>query len=314
MRIFLAGATGVIGVRIVPQLINKGHQVSAVARTNAKRARLAELGATPVAVDLFDDAALRDALAQHDAVINMATSIPPSSRALLPGAWRANDRIRTVAAANIADATIAVGAKRLIQESFAPIYPDCGDEWIDERTPVKPARYNRSTLDAERAAERFTRSGGSGVVLRFALFYGHDSGFTLDALRYVRKGWAAALGSPAGFISSITHDDAASAVLAALDVPGGVYNVVDDEPVRRREYFDLLAAGLGVDPPKFPPPWLSRITGSIGETLARSQRISNAKLKSMSDWQPEAPSVREGWPRVLAQVSGRIQPAPVGAR
>ena len=314
MRIFVAGATGVIGRRIIPRLIDAGHEVTAVARTNEKGARLVELGAAPVVVDLFDAAGVRRAVQGHEVVINMATSIPPSSRALLPGAWRTNDRIRTIAAANVAGAAVSVGTKRLIQESFAPIYPDRGDEWIDERTPVRPARYNRSVLDAERAADRFTESGGAGVVLRFAYFYGHDSGFTLDTIRYVRKGWAPALGSSAGFISSITHDDAAAAVVAALGAPSGVYNVADDEPVRRREYYDVLAAHLSVDPPKFPPAWLSRATGSIGETLGRSQRISNAKLERVCDWRPESPTVREGWPRVLAQLSDPISGSVLAGR
>jgi nucleoside-diphosphate-sugar epimerase len=309
MRIFLTGATGVIGVRLVPQLVEAGHDVTAVGRTDAKRKQLDELGAAPVATDVFDASAVRRAVAGHDTVINLATSIPPSSRALLPGAWRANDRVRTVAAGNIADAAVAVGADRLIQESFAPIYPDRGEAWIDEQIPVKPARYNRSTMDAEAAAERVTQRGHTGVVLRFAFFYGHDSAFTLDAIRAVRKGWAPAIGNPTGFISSVSHDDAASAVFAALGVPGGVYNVADDEPMRRREFYDLLAATLGVAPPRFLPSWLARITGSVGETLGRSQRISNAKLKRVSQWKPQTPSVRQGWPRVLDALNGRQTPA-----
>jgi nucleoside-diphosphate-sugar epimerase len=312
MRIFLAGATGVIGARLVPLLVSAGHDVTGVTRTEAKRRRMDQLGATPVSVDLFDPLAVRKAVAGHEAVINMATSIPPSSKALLPGAWRANDRIRTVASTNLAEAAHAAGATRFIQESFAPIYPDRGDEWIYEHTPVRPARYNRSTLNAERAAEGVTERGGTGVVLRFAFFYGHDSSFTHDMITYVRKGWAPALGSPSGYVSSISHDDAARAVVAALDLPGGVYNVVDDEPLRRREFYDTLAAALGVAPPKFPPAWLSRITGSIGETLARSQRISNAKLKSHSDWRPRTLSVGQGWPALVERMGERQSLATAG--
>src|SRR6266508_1170416 len=125
----------------------------------------------------------------HEAVVNLATHIPPGSRAFLPGAWRENDRIRRVGAANLVEAALAGSAKRFIQESFAPIYPDRGDAWIDERVPARPVRYNRSVIDAEAAAERFTRSGGAGIVLRFAYFYGADSDFTRDAVRLVRKGW-----------------------------------------------------------------------------------------------------------------------------
>jgi nucleoside-diphosphate-sugar epimerase len=91
-----------------------------------------------------------------------------------------------------------------------------------------------------------------------------------------------------------------------------VYNVVDDEPLRRREFFDTLAAALGVAPPRFPPAWLSRITGPIGETLARSQRISNVKLTSHSDWRPRTPSVRQGWPALVERLGERQPLATVG--
>jgi len=302
MHVFLTGATGVIGRRAIPDLVAAGHRVTAVGRAPEKRDLLARLGATPVQVDLFDPAALRQAVAGHDAVVNLATHIPPSSRAFLPGAWRENDRIRREVSASLVDAALAGGVGHIVQESFAPIYQDHGVEWIDESTPVRPTRYNRTVLDAEAAVARFTRSGRTGVVLRFAFFYGPDSGYTLDMIRYLRKGWAPVLGSPDGFISSVSHDDAAAAVVAALAVPPGVYNVADDEPVRRREFFDSLAAALGVMPPRFPPAWLARVTGSVGETLSRSQRISNRKLREASGWRPALPSVRDGWAAVLREL------------
>jgi nucleoside-diphosphate-sugar epimerase len=303
MNVFVAGATGVIGRRVVPLLIGEGHRVTAVARTPRKAAPLARAGATLVEVDLFDAAAVHRAVAGHQAVVNLATHIPPSSRTFVPGAWRENDRIRRFASANLAQAALAAGAERFVQESFAPIYPDCGDAWIDESTPARPTRYNRSTLDAERAAERFSRGGGAGVVLRFAFFYGPDSDFVLDMIRLVRKGWAPALGRPEGYLSSVAHDDAATAVAAALGVPAGIYNVVDDEPLPRRAAFDSLAESLGVPPPKFPPIWLRYLAGSLGETLARSQRISNRKLRGASGWAPRYPSLREGWPAVIAALA-----------
>lgn len=305
MRIFVAGGTGVIGRRLVPQLVAAGHAVTAAARSAPKRELSSRFGVATVAVDLFDPAALRRAVAGHDIVINVATRIPPSSRVFVPGAWRENDRIRRVVSGNLADAALANGAGRFIQESFAPTYPDRGDEWIDESTPARPTRYNRSVLDAESAAQRFTRAGGTGVILRFAFFYGPDSGFTLDAIRYIRKGWAPAFGSPDGFVSSISHDDAAAAVVAALGVAAGTYNVSDDEPLRRREYHDSLAAALGVAPPRFPPRWLARLAGSLGETLSRSQRISNRKLKEESGWEPAWPSVREAWPGLVEHLVAR---------
>lgn len=299
MRIFVTGSTGVIGRRAIPRLVAAGHEVTGVARTPEKSARVTEMGATPVQVDLFDPAAIRHAVAGHDAVINLATSIPPSSRTFVPGAWRENDRIRRDASRHLAEAALAGGAERLIQESFAPIYPDRGDAWIDESTQLRPARYNRSVLDAEAAADRFTTRGHIGVVLRFAFFYGPDSDFTADFIRFVRRGWAPALGSPDGFVSFVSHDDAASAVAAALGLPAGVYNVVDDEPLRRREFFGSLAATLGVAPPRFPPAWLARLAGSLGEMLARSQRISNRKLRDASGWTPAIRSAKDGWPLIV---------------
>lgn len=302
MRIFITGATGVVGRRVIPLLLADGHYVTAVVRSPGKRRRLGDLGVNPIDVDLFNRPMVRRAVAGHETVINLATRIPPSSRVFLPGAWRENSRLRRVASANLAAAAVAAGVRRFIQESFAPIYRDGGDDWLDERAPVKTARYNAAVLNAEAAAARVAQGGQVGIVLRFALFYGADSGYTRDTIRYVRKGWAPAFGSPAGFVSSISHDDAASAVIAALGAPTGVYNVVDDEPVRRRQYYDSLAAALGVRPPRFPPAWLARAFGSIGETLARSQRIANGKFKRETGWRPSIPCIQDGWPRVLEEL------------
>jgi len=305
LTVFLAGATGVIGRRVIPLLVAAGHRVTAPGRTREKRADLQRAGATAIEVDLFDRAALRRVLPGHDVVINLATHIPPSSRAFFPGVWRENSRVRKVVSANLTIAAPASGVGRFIQESFAPIYEDAADRWIDEGGPIRVARYNRAVLDAEAAAERVTQEGGAGVALRFAYFYGADSDFTEDAIRYVRRSWAPAFGSPEAFISSVSHDDAAAAVVAALGVLPGIYNVCDDRPVRRREFADALAAALRVPRPKFFPAWVAKLAGSLGETLARSQRISNAKLRAASDWTPRYPSVVEGWQTVLAELGFR---------
>ncbi|HEU4643607.1 MAG TPA: NAD(P)-dependent oxidoreductase [Gemmatimonadaceae bacterium] len=299
MRIFVTGATGVIGRRAVPLLVGAGHRVTAVGRTPEKRAALERAGATAVELDLFDGAAARRALAGHEVVINLATHMPPSTfHMMLPGAWRENDRVRRVASNVLVDAAIAAGVRRFIQESFGLIYPDSGDRWIDETTPVKPARYNRTTVDAEHAAARFTSGDRAGVVLRFAGFYGPDSTVQKDVIDMVRKGWSPLPGRPEAYYSSISHDDAATAVVAALDVPAGIYGVVDDEPLPRREWVDSLAAALGAPPPRFLPAWTARLMGSIGELMSRSERISNRKLREASGWAPRFRSVKEGWTEV----------------
>jgi 2-alkyl-3-oxoalkanoate reductase len=177
---------------------------------------------------------------------------------------------------------------------------------------VRPARYTRSVLDAEASARRFTEAGqaggktggNTGVVLRFAALYGADASQLADMIAFARRGWMPLLGPAHSFLPSVSHDDAAAAVVAALDVPAGIYNVSDDEPLRHRDFADALADALGVPPPHLPPAWMAYLAGSIGRTLARSLRISNRKLRAASGWAPRYPSVRDGF-RVVARAFPR---------
>lgn len=301
MRIFVTGASGVIGRRLVPILVGEGHAVTAVARSSASRALLVHLGASAMNVDLFDAPGLTAAVADHEAVINLATHIPDSSTQMfLPWAWRENDRLRRVTSGLLVDACLARRVPRLIQESFAPVYPDHGDRWIDESMPIAPVRYNRSVADAEASANRFTQTGNIGVVLRFGSFYGPDATQLRELVAWIKRGWAPLPGPAGAYLSSVSHDDAASAVAMAIALPAGIYNVVDDTPLTHRQFVDSLAAALETSPPRLPPPWLTPMFGSVGEMLARSVRISNRKLRAASVWAPRYASVRQGWNHALA--------------
>jgi 2-alkyl-3-oxoalkanoate reductase len=301
MRVFVTGASGVIGRRVVPLLRSAGHQVTAISRSAESKRMLERHGATTIALELYDVAALRDVMREHDAVVNLATHIPSSStKMLFRRSWRENDRIRREGSAALVDAALAAGVSRFVQESFAPIYADGGERWLDETSPVEPVAYNESVLDAERSAERFAASGRTGVVLRFAAFYGPDSRVMHEMIGLIRKGWSPLPGSRDAFISSVSHDDAASAVVAALSAPSGIYNVSDDEPLRRGEWLDTLARSVGVAPPRPFPQWLVRVGGSLMALLARSLRISNAKFRAATGWAPRDRSVREGWAAVAA--------------
>lgn len=288
----------------MPMLVKTGHHVTAVVRSPAKRASLEHAGVSPIPLDLFDPDHVRRAVADHDVVINLATHMPSSTlRMLLPWSWRENDRIRRDASRILVDAAIAAGVKQFIQESFAPTYPARGEGWIDESVPLAPVSYNMTVLDAERSAQRFTESGGIGIVLRFAAFYGPDSYPLRDMLQAVRRGFAPLPGAPASFVSSIAHDDAATAVVAALNLPAGVYNVADNEPVRRSQYIAILAQCVGARPPRPMPGWMTALMGSTAKLLGRSQRISNQKLRnSAPGWIPEYPSVREGLPAASKKI------------
>src|SRR5262249_10263949 len=153
---------------VLPLLL-RSHTVTAGIRDEGARERLAALGAKCAIVDLFDRASVLRALEGHDTVINLATHIPSSAwKMMFRRSWRENDRIRSTGVRNLVDAARACGVMRYIQESFAPLYPDRGDAWIDETTPLEPTRYNRTVLDAEESTRSFTGSGRTGVILRFA--------------------------------------------------------------------------------------------------------------------------------------------------
>ncbi len=303
MKIFMTGATGVIGRRAVPRLIEQGHEVTGVVRTREKAKTLENIGAKTVTVDLFDRDAVRETVKNFDAICNLATSIPSGMTAALPVAWSENDRTRREVSRNLVDAALENGIGRFVQESFAFIYPDSGADWINENSSVQPANYVRSMIDAENQIRRFNEAGGNGAILRFGLFYGYDSSHTLDMIRFIRMGIAFGFGSPDGFISSLSTDDAANAVVSALVAPAGIYNAVDDEPLTKREYFDTLAKSVRVGQPKFLPSFFRYFLGSMGETLARSLRISNQKLKRASSWQPIYPTVREGFSAIAKQIA-----------
>ena len=303
MRIFVTGATGAVGAHAVPQLVAKGHAVTAIGRSDAKRGQLEAAGATAIALDIFDRAATRAALRGYDVLINLATHMPRSTgRMLLPWAWRENDRIRREGSAALVDAAIDVEVSRFIQESFAPVYEDGGEGWIDEIAPIRPAPYNHTVLDAERSAARFAAYGGTGIVLRFAAFYGVDQSLR-DVVKVVRSGWSPLPGSPNAYWSSVAHIDAAAATVAVLDAPSGLYNICDDDPLTRREWVAVVAAAIGAPPPKPLPHLIATLGGKTAELLSRSQRLSNGKLKSATGWQPKWPSAREGLPAAIKQLT-----------
>jgi len=237
---------------------------------------------------------VRRAVEGHDVVLNLATHMPSSSlKMMLPWAWRENDRLRREGSAALAQAALATGVSRFVQESFAPVYEDGGERWIDEQWPQRPARYNRTVLDAERSAARFAAGGGAAVVLRFAGFYGPDP-LLRELVATARRGWSPLPGPAEAYWSSVSQEDAAAAVLAALDLPSGAYNVCDDEPLARRDWADALADAAGLKRPRLLPRWLLPWGGSLLELLSRSQRMSNTKLKTATAWTPRWRSARAG--------------------
>ncbi len=299
MKVFLAGGTGVVGTRALPALVAAGHDVTAVARGPAKADLVERLGGTPVTVDLFDAPAVVAAVAGHDAVVNLATHIPSVSRSARRSAWAVNDRLRREASGHLVDAALAAGAGRYVQESICFPYVDAGDGWVDEGSPIDHAPWAfAGAAVAEGEAARFTSSSpsGAGVVLRFAQFYAPDSDHTIAMSRLVRRRVSPFVGASGSFMSWVHAVDAGSAVAAALEAPAGTYNVVDDEPVRRVDADRIVAARLGVRSPFRPAASLARLSPSA-RGLARSLRVSHARLTEATGWTPSVPSIRDGWPQ-----------------
>lgn len=297
MRVFVAGGTGVIGRYAVPLLVEAGHDVTVVARSPAKAAWVSERGATPVEIDVWEADQLRDAVAPHDAVVNLATSIPPSSRALLPWAWRENHRIRRELSRRLVDAALEAGATRYVQESIAFIAADGGDRWLDEDAPVDAVDQTTTTLDAEAQCARFAESGGAGVVLRFGLFVDPPTSGA-ELLDFARRGRIPMFGRPTGYISLLHTADTGTAVVAALEAPTGVYNVLEDDPRPRGEHAEALTTLLGRRVKLMP-----RLLGELPRLrlLARSQRISNRRFRDATGWAPRWSADRHGWESLVRE-------------
>ena len=290
MKVFVTGATGAIGGHVVPALIAAGHQVSALARTPDKAAVLTAQGATPRAVSLFDRAALTEAFEGHDAVANLATAIPSARNFMRPGAWSGNERVRREGSATVAAAVQAAGVPRLVQESITFLYPSCGADWIDEDVAPDPFPLAEANL----ATEANARAVDNSVVLRFGLFYGPGSSHTALLLALARRHVALVPGAPEDYLSSVHLADAATAVVAALAAPAGLYNVVDDQPATRREYAAAVGAAAGKRPWLSVPGRGARLAGARAESLTRSQRVRNTRLRAVTGWAPRFPSVRDG--------------------
>lgn len=259
-------------------------------------------------MSIFDRSALTAALSGHDAVVNLTSAIPPMSRFMDTRAWSDNDRVRTEGSAAIVDAAIAAGVERVVQESVSMLYPDRGTEWIDEDVPTDSYPMARANLAAESNAKRFSDAGGTGIVLRFGWFYGPGATHSEQFLALARRHICVQMGRPDGYVSSIHVADGGAAVAAALRAPAGTFNIVDDEPLTKREYADALAAAARKTAWLYVPGRVALLLGDRSTSLTRSLRVSNARFKTITGWAPLHPSAREGWAATArALAHGRVR-------
>jgi 2-alkyl-3-oxoalkanoate reductase len=189
MQVFVTGATGVLGKAVMKRIIAEGHAVHALSHSEANRQVLYSLGAQPIQADLFDGEALVQALAGCEAVLHLATRIAPTSKMAKRASWYENDRIRRQGTRTLVEAALAVGeVHTLIYPSYAFVYPESGDRWIEaSTTPVQPTPTLQSTVDAEAAVAQFAGEQRRGISLRLGSLYGPESPATHEQLDYARE-------------------------------------------------------------------------------------------------------------------------------
>jgi nucleoside-diphosphate-sugar epimerase len=311
MRVFVAGATGVIGRPLIRRLLEAGHEVIGTTRSTDRANGLRKLGVTSAILDARDTAALRGAVieAAPDVVINQLTNLPDKMNfRRAEETFGPTNELRGTVAPALAGAAAEAGARRLIAQSVCFFYASTGKRAHSEDDPLLELPPDAPTGQGLVALESLERSavetpGLEGVVLRYGYFYGPEvemvpGGFDRND---VRKRRAAIVGEGTGIFSLVHVDDAAAATIAALDRGAGIYNVCDDDPAPQAEWLPAYAEALGAKPPRRVPLWLAKlVAGKQAATLStRLEGASNEKAKRELGWQPKYPSWRQGFREAL---------------
>jgi nucleoside-diphosphate-sugar epimerase len=305
MRVFVAGATGVVGQYLVPHLVAAGHEVTGTTRSPAKAGQLKGAGATPVIVDGLDRRAVLDAVqaAQPEVIVHQMTSLA-SMRSFrnFDKEFAVTNELRTKGTDYLLEAARQAGTRRFIAQSFIGGWNNAktGGPVKSEQDPLDPDPLptTRRSMAAIRHLEEVVPDAvPEGLVLRYGYFYGHGASDSM--LDVVRKRQMPVIGGGAGVWSFCEVTDAAAATLAAVTRGApGVYNIVDDDPAPVREWLPGLAESLGVKPPMHAPAWLGKLlAGDLVVSLMTEARGSaNAKARRELDWAPGYPSWRDGFP------------------
>ncbi|HEY5053781.1 MAG TPA: NAD(P)-dependent oxidoreductase [Solirubrobacterales bacterium] len=311
MKVFVAGASGVIGRPLVRQLVAAGHQVAGTTRREERAAEIRDAGATAVVCDVFDRPALEAAVsaAHPEVVINQLTSLPQEYNPRKSSFYEATDRVRREGGHNLVEAARAAGARRLITQSIAFLYAPEGD-WVkgEDAPPFTNAPgHFRSAVEIliEHEQEVAAAADFDGLVLRYGQFYGPDTYYARDGHlgREARRRRFPVVGAGTGTFSFLHTEDAAAATVAALDQgAAGIYNIVDDEPAPLHEWLPVYAEALGAKPPRHVPLWLAKLVAgsAVAAQAVELRGASNAKAKRELGWQPAHPSWRQGFAESLA--------------
>jgi 2-alkyl-3-oxoalkanoate reductase len=320
MRILVVGASGAIGTRLVPRLIDRGHEVIGTSRSPGNAERVRALGAEPIALDLLDPRAVHTAVfeTKPDAIVHQATALADVRFSKhLDRSFTQTNRLRREGTDALLAAAQEAGVPRFVAQSFANMrYAREGGPVKTENDPLDPAPIEsmRETSAAMTYLDEAVTAAG-GIALRYGNFYGADNDGLLEP---VRKRQFPIVGDGGGVSSFIHLDDAAAATVLALEHDGpAIYNIVDDDPAPVREWLPVLANALGAKPPRHFPVWLARLfAGEAGVMLGTESRgASNAKAKRELGWTLRYPSWRQGFAEVYAKPTvSTATPIPTPAR
>lgn len=303
MKIFIAGASGVLGRRLVRQFTARGHSVIGQVRSAQAESIVLAAGGEPRHADLFDADSLAQAADGCDTVIHAATAIP-AKRKTSPADWAMNDHIRRKGTRCLTEAAGKIGAKTYLQQSVVWVARPNDDIAFDEGSPVVADPIMQSAIDAETIArEAGATEGFITAVLRGGAFYDCDSARTRMLADGVRKRAMPIIGTGDAVWAMIHTDDAASAFVTVAEHPrNGVWHVVDNELVSVRALLEALAARLGARSPRRVPAWLAKwITGEQAVAyFTRSTRTTNSRLRQDFGWTPSYPTYREGLDQIVA--------------
>jgi nucleoside-diphosphate-sugar epimerase len=305
MRVFVAGATGAIGKQLVPRLVEAGHEVHGMTRSESKQAVLHELGAVPVVADALDPDQVAEAVgrARPDVIVHQLTAIGSVDPRHLERDFAPTNRLRTEGTDHLLSAGQAVGVQRFVAQSNALWYVRTGGPVKSEEDPLdtNPPREARTALAALRHLEQAVLGADwtEGIVLRYGGFYGPGTSMAPgeEQLELVRKRKLPLVGDGGGVWSFIHIADAAEATVAAVEHGNrGVYNVVDDDPAPVAEWLPALAQTLGAKKPMRLPRFIVRLfAGEAAVVMMTDVRgASNAKAKRELAWHPAHPSWRQG--------------------
>ncbi|MGH3357546.1 MAG: NAD-dependent epimerase/dehydratase family protein [Nocardioidaceae bacterium] len=301
MKVFVTGATGVMGRAVTRALHTAGHRVVGLAREPERAYVLESMNVQPAPGSLFDKDSLVTAMAGSDAVCNLATHVPVSTTGMRPRAWRVNDRIRSEGSRIVAEAAREAGVPRLVQESVSFLYADGAEEWLSESSPIEVTRVAEPVVLAETHAQDFGCASREAVVLRFGNIIGDDA-LTRRRLARARSGQAIGMGNPKTWTHVIHVEDVGSAVLASLTAPSGIYNV-GAEPIRRGELAAAFAEVAEQDECAFYPRLVVKLGGERLEWMTRSQRVSSDRFARNAGWKPVRDEFDADWLRTLVEAS-----------